>query len=195
VIPAARLAWAAAVVAASLPAHAQSLGELARREELRRRSAPRAVTTLSNADLAGVRDRGAPSDEAAPADAAAPESCYRSRSLGRCVRPEDLVSLSVAGVVTEENAPFEQEWRRDAQSLRTLIEAARGRLAGLRAAIADEERSPGERKVAGKALDTAREAIITLERQWQKLERNAADQRIPRAWIEPVPVFTSLPPQ
>lgn len=186
-ISVARLACVGTVMAVSLPAHAQSLAEVARQEELRRASAPKAVKTLSNADLR-------PSDVSVPAGAAAGESCYMSKSLGRCVEPEDLVSLSIAGA-TKKNAPFEDQWRQDAQSLRSLIDAARGRSAVLVATAADDRRSPGERKVAEKAMQTAGEAITSLERRWQKLEFNAALQQIPHAWLEPVPVFTIPAPQ
>jgi len=176
------------LIAAALPANAQSLGDVARQEEARRALAMKAVKTLSNADLS-------PSAIAQPADATPAESCYVSKSLGRCVSAEDLVSTSNAGVVTKANAPFENRWRRDAKSLRSQLETARRGVTVLEATVADEKRSLGERKVAEKALAAAQQALAGFERQWEKLERTASNQHIPRQWIEPIPTLTTRNPQ
>ncbi|MDP2389074.1 MAG: hypothetical protein Q8N52_02005, partial [Acidobacteriota bacterium] len=94
-----RAVGAAVVIAVALPAYSQSLGEVARQEEARRASAAKAVKTWSNADLG-------PSEITPPPGAAAVESCYVSKSKGRCVSPEELVSISNTGVVTTANASF-----------------------------------------------------------------------------------------
>lgn len=176
------------LIATALPAYAQSLGDVARQEEARRALATKAVKTLSNADLN-------PSSIAQPADATQAESCYVSKSRGRCVSAEDLVATSNAGVVTKANAPFENNWRRDSQSLRSQLETARSGVTVFEATVADEERSPGERKVAEKALAAAKQAVVGVERQWEKLERTATNQQIPRQWIEPIPTLTTRNPR
>ena len=48
----------------------------------------------------------------------------------------------------------------------------------------------GDRTAAEQSLPAARQALAGLQRQWEKLEKNAGNQRIPRAWLEPIPVFT-----
>ncbi len=136
-----RTVCAGVVIAAALPADAQSLGDVARQEEARRASTAKAVKTLSNADLS-------PSEIAQPAGAAPAESCYMSNSQGRCVSAEELVSISNAGVATRANAPFEPNWRREAQSIRSQLGKAQSGVVVLEAAVADEGRSPGERKAA-----------------------------------------------
>ena len=144
-----RVVCAAAVLAAALPAYSQSLGDIARQEEARRASAAKAVKALSNADLS-------PTEIAQPAGASPAESCYVSKSKGRCVSAEELVSISNAGVVTRANAPFEPNWRRDAQSIRSQLAKARSGVPTLEAVVVDERRSPGERKAAERTLATAR---------------------------------------
>ncbi len=176
------------VMAAVVPAEAQSLGDVARQEEARRASAAKAVKTLSNADLN-------PSAIAVP-DAPAPaSSCYMSKSRGRCVSAEELVSVSNAGVVTKANEPFESNWRREAQSIRAQLEKAQNGAAVLKQVLADAGRSPGEKLAAEKALAAARQAVINFEGRWETLERTAANQHIPRIWLEPVPAISTRNPE
>ena len=180
-------------IAASLtaaPAAAQSLGGIARQEEARRASVQKAPKTLSNADLD-------PSAIVAPTSAAPAEpSCYMSKSKGRCVTATEMVATSIAGVVTKENAPFEQKWRNDAEEIRSQIETRQDSIATLEAAVANEGRSASDRKALEKTLVSAREALARIEQQWESFEKAAANQRIPRVWIEPIPALTkNQPPQ
>ena len=180
-------------IAASLtaaPAAAQSLGEIARQEEARRASVQKAAKTLSNADLdpsAIVQQAGA-----APAE----PSCYMSKSQGRCVTATEMVATSIAGVVTKENAPFEQKWRNDAEEIRSQIEKTQDSIATIEAAVANEGRSASDRKALEKTLASARQALARFERQWEALETTAGNEHVPRKWIEPIPTLTkNLPPQ
>jgi hypothetical protein len=100
---------------AAAPAYAQSLGEVARQEEARRATTQKAAIVLSNSDLH-------PGEIAQPAANSPTESCYMSISKGRCVSAEEMVSNSVAGRLTKENAPFEPTWRQDAESIRSQIQ-------------------------------------------------------------------------
>jgi hypothetical protein len=178
---------AIAVSLTAAPAAAQSLGDLARQEEARRASAQKAVKTLSNADLE-------PSAIVSPAGAEPAEpSCYMSKSKGQCVSAEEMVSISVAGAVTTENAPFEKKWRRDAEELRSQIEKTQDAMATLEGIIAGGGRSPSDRKAAEKQLAGARKALDGMKRQWEVFESAAANQRIPRQWLEPVPEFARDP--
>ena len=182
----ARCAGIAAIVMAAIPAYAQSLGDLARQEEARRAAATKAAKLLSNADLR-------PQDIREPsATAAAPvESCYVSISKGGCVTAEELVSLSTDRVVTRENAPHEQEWRQEADSLRSRIVGGQRAVTALEATAADQSKSPGERKSAERSVVTSRQALAGFERQWERFEANAVLKKVPRPWIEPVPTLTT----
>lgn len=181
-----------AAIAASLaaaPVSAQSLGDIARQEEARRASVQKPAKTLSNGDLD-------PSEIAAPGSTApAGPSCYMSKSKGQCVSAEEMLSTSVAGFVTKENAPFEQTWRQDAASLRSKIESTQRNIATLEALAKNEARSPADRKGAERTLVSARQALAIDERAWEKLEKSAANQHVPRAWIEPIPTLTKNQPR
>jgi hypothetical protein len=179
---------AIAVALSAAPAAAQSLGDVARQEEARRASAQKAVKTLSNADLdssAIVASAGA-----APAE----PSCYMSKSKGQCVSAQEMVATSVAGSLTKETAPFEETFRRESKSIRTQIEKTQASIATLEAVVADEGRSVSDRKAAERTLVGVRQALVGFERQWEKLEKAAANQRIPRKWIEPIPTLTTAKP-
>jgi len=176
------------VLVTAMPAAAQSLADIARQEEVRRASAQKAVRTLSNADL----DPSAIVSHAA--EVPGEPSCYMSKSTGRCVTAGEMVTTSVDGVVTKENAPLEPTWRRDAEEIRSQIEGTHKSMATLEAVIADGRRSPGDRKAAEKTLAGTRQALASLERRWEKLEREAANQHIPRVWIEPIPALTKNQP-
>ena len=185
--PLARCAWVAAIVLAAIPAYAQSLGELARQEEARRAAATHAAKKLSNADLR-PQDITSPTS---PSSAPAAESCYMSISKGRCVTAEEMLSVSNHQVLVKKIAPLEEGWRKDAASLRSQIEGAQRAVRNLEALAADQGRSASDRKSAERSLVTARQALATYERQWEKFETNAGAEQIPRAWIEPIPTLTT----
>ena len=177
---------AVAMILAAAPAQAQSLGDLARQEEARRASTKKAVKALSNADLD-------PSAIVAPAGVAPAEpSCYMSISKGRCVNAEELVNASIAGSQTKENAPYEETYRRDADSIRSRIERTQTSIATLEQVVADDGRSVSDRRAAEKALAGALQALAGVERQWEKLERAVSNQRLPRKWLEPIPTLTTV---
>ncbi|HEX6164582.1 MAG TPA: hypothetical protein VFZ31_14525 [Vicinamibacterales bacterium] len=184
-----RLLWTAAVIAAAVPAYGQSLGEIARQEEARRAGGSKSVKTLTNASL----DPSA----IAPAAGAAPvaASCYMSIKLGRCVSADEMIANSAAGSLTRELAPLEPKWRQDAAQLRSQIERTQRSIATLETVVADGTRAASERKSAEQTLTAARQALAGFERQWVKLETTAGTQKIPRAWIEPIPALSSRAPQ
>ena len=168
------------------PAAAQSLGDLSRQEEARRAGARRAVRTLSNADLAPGAI--AQSAGATPAQA----SCYVSISKGTCVSAEEIASASAAGVLTKQNAPMEQTYRAEAESIRSQIEKTQNAISTLEPVVADQGRSASDRKGAETALLAARRTLAGAERNWEKLERAVGNERLPHKWIEPVPTLTTV---
>jgi hypothetical protein len=176
----------AALLIAATASFAQSLGDVARHEEERRATAKKAAIVLTNGSLR-------PGEVAPPAgDSPAPAlDCYVSITKGTCVSAEEMVANSIAGRLTTENAPFEPTWRRDAESIRSQIQQTRASIATLEGVIADQGRSAGDRRAAEPNLAVARTTLADLERRWEKLERNAANMKVPRAWIEPVPVLSS----
>lgn len=181
----ARCAGIAAIVLAAIPAYAQSLGDLARQEEARRAATTtKTVKTLSNADL---RPQDITDLSSAPP---VESSCFMSISKGRCVTAEEMLALSNDKVVSTKNAPLEQGWRQDAASLRTRIQGAQNTVATLAAIAADESKPAGDRTSAERQLVGARQALANYERQWEKLETNIEAEKIPHAWIEPIPTLS-----
>ena len=187
----ARCAGIAAIVMAAIPAYAQSLGDLARQEEARRAAATTTAKTLSNADLnpQDIRNSSAP--------AATDSACYMSISKGRCVSAEEMLAQSSATLVDKKKAPFEQQWRQDAKALRTDIEVAQEEIRNLERRLASDQIRPGsETRADEKALDRSRQQLVSYERKWERLETAAGVERIPHAWLEPVPALTKYqPPQ
>lgn len=177
------------MVMAALPAYAQSLGALARQEEARRGAVTtKATRTLSNADLR-------PQDVASPAPAAE-SACFMSISQGRCVTADEIVAASNAGVVVNrQNTTLEQSWRLEAASIRTRLAGAQQTVATFEAIAADESKPPSDRKTAERSLVAARQALAGYARQWEKFETAAGGMRLPRAWIEPIPAFSTRTPQ
>jgi BMFP domain-containing protein YqiC len=92
-------------------------------------------------------------------------------------------------------APSEGNWRQNAQSIRSQLETGRRRIASLEAAVANDERTPGEREVSQKALLTARRSVADIEQRWEEFEKSAATLNIPQSWIEPIPALTNRNPQ
>ena len=56
---------------------------------------------------------------------------------------------------------------------------------------ADESRSADERAVAAKGVAERRSDLAFLEKQWLKLETDAAKMTIPHEWLEPIPEISS----
>lgn len=176
-----------AVICVSLmaaPAAAQSLGDVARREEARRAAATKkALKVLSNADLAPGAVAQSGVDE---------PSCYMSKSKGTCVSAEELVASSAAGAPTKQNAPLEQTYRAEAESIRSQIENTRNAISTLEAVLADPKRLASDKKEAETGLVAGRRTLAGLERNWERLERSVANQSLPHTWIEPVPTRTTV---
>ena len=178
-----RWACAAVVMTAAIPASAQSLGEVAQKEQARRAEGTKSVKSFSNADLK-------PGEIVAPASPDSPTSpaaCYMSVSENRCVSPEELVANSSNRTETAELKRNEPLWRRDAANLRTQIEKTLAELDLLAKLVANDSRSPGERDVAEERVARLEGRLENYAARWQMLEKRAADMRVPIEWLAPVP--------
>jgi hypothetical protein len=177
----------AAVLAAALwaaaPASAQSLADVARAEEARRATAKKAVKSFSNADL-NPEDIAPPVAPAPPAAVAAGEKPANA-SPGAPDKPE-------AAVPAVEN---EEQWRRRADSIRSQLTKAQQEADAMAATAGDASRSPGERTQTARLLKQHQVMVANLERQWQRLETEAATAKIPRAWLGAAPILSTRTPQ
>jgi cytidylate kinase len=183
-----RFVWTAAAIAVAVPTYAQSLGEIARQEEVRRGTGTKSVKTLSNADL----DPSA----TAPAAAGSPVSsvsCYVSKQTGGCISAEQLLANSHAGMLKVESVSPESKWRAEAESIRSQIARTQRSIATLEAVVADPGRSAGDKRFAEQNVAAARQLLTRRERRWENFEADAANQQVPRAWIMPIPVSSPRP--
>lgn len=178
--------FAAVAVALAMPASAQSLAEVAKKEEARRAGAPKAVKSYSNADLA-------PSDVPAPKASEPAEACYESSSLNKCIPADELLTRVTANTPNVELAKEEDGWRRSAEQIRALVLRLQGEMKPLAATAADESRSAGERALAASGVARMSKSLRTQQEKWATLEKEAALKLVPHEWLEPVPPFELSP--
>lgn len=167
------------------PAAAQSLGELARREEARRASEKRAVRTFTNADL--------PTPEL-PASSTIPSAvdCYVSRSQDKCVAPDEMVANSTSAVDADPQVKTSEDVvRQQSDRIRQRLATVQEELEAISTAADDESRSPGERAAAARMAAQRDTLLNGIERQWLALEKLVADEGLPREWLGAIPVLST----
>lgn len=189
-----RVICAAVVIAASAIAapavSAQSLADVARQEEARRKNpaAKKAVKSFSNADLAASEI--APPRAAAAAAAAATEDCFKSAKDGKCAEPEKIVANSATGGAADpQQQTSEATIRRQAEQIRQRLLKAQKDFEGINATANDPARSAGERAAAARMAAQRETLMGSIENQWRALERQVADEQLPREWLDPIPLL------
>lgn len=187
----------ACVGAVAAPAHAQTLGDAAKREAERRARLTESKKVITNADLDALPSRaGAPSavrrdavlPPAAPVAADAPEG------------DDAATAASPSGAeppapVTARVKRDEQHWRERAQVIRERLTRLQSDAAGLQgrvktlnmdidAASGAERTALGAdlRETAG-ALARVEEELRQIQGEWRAFEDRAAQAKIPPAWI------------
>lgn len=195
-----RLACAALTIglfATAAPASAQALGDVARQEKERRTTAKKAVKSFSNADLNPADINKGPAAE----PTTDPAQCFESISTGKCASPEEMAknsgadSPATAANPSAEVAQKEADWKANAEGLRVAIEKAQAEYAKLDATANDSTKSPRERATAARLLAQQQPMLDGLERKWWRLEKQAEDFRVPRAWLDPRPTLRTQKPQ
>jgi len=173
-----------ALLVASAPVYSQSLGDLARQEELRRSTAKKATRSLSNGDLGS----GGTVTDSEPS-----ESCYMSISQGRCVTADELMSKS--HLASAEGKRQEPMIRQQAAAIRNELSRVRQELEQFARTAADEVRPSARRAAAADAVAKHQRILDQVEQRWVKLEKYVEQQRIPHEWLEPVPELAARKPQ
>lgn len=166
---------------AAAPALAQSLGDVARAEEARRTTAPKAKKVYSNADLG---PGGVP--EAVPPPPP-PADCYVSKQSDGCVPPEAVVENSEAALKALEEAPKEGPIRAEADTIRGELARLQAEINQLQAQQVDQSLTAARRQAATDMLAMRRGGFEGFQRRWARLEKQVRDYKLPHAWIEPVP--------
>lgn len=184
---------AIAVVTAlgAVPAAAQSLAEVARQEEARRKNpaAKKAVKSFSNADLA-------PSEIAPPPAAAPPAGCVESASQGKCVPPEEVAAKSAEVVAADPQVKTSETTIRErATRIRERLLKAQQEIDDIASTADNPSRSPGERAAAARIAGQREKMLAGIESQWRALEKQVADEELPREWLAPIPLLSTRTPQ
>ena len=167
------------------PAFPQSLADVARQEEARRATAPKAARSYSNANLGP--------GEVSATQATEPEvSCYMSVKLGRCVSADEILANTAASVTAAQNAPKEPGYRREAESIRKELAYLEKEINAL-TEQSENGLSSAKRQLANNALAMKRSQFDDALQRWAKLEKDIRNLRLPHDWIEPVPPQLSNP--
>ena len=174
---------AAAAIAA--PAYAQTLADVARKEEARRAAVKAPSKVYSNANLKA----GEVSLTSLAADEEEP--CYMSASLNKCVSADEMLAITSKNVANAELKKKEPTFRSAAQALRERIDKAQAEVATMSATAVDQKRSAAERAVAKQRIADRQTDLASLEKQWLKLEKDAEKMAVPREWLEPIPKLPS----
>ena len=180
---------------AVVPASAQSLADVARQEEARRKNptAKKAVKSFSNADLAPNEIAPPP---AAPPATDAPAGCVESASQGKCVPTEEVVAKSqdTATQADPQVKTSEATIRERATRIRERLLKAQQDLEPVRNTANDRSRSPGERAAATRMVEQGEKMIEGIEKQWRALEKQVASEELPREWLAPIPLLSTRTP-
>lgn len=183
---------AAVILTFAVPAGAQSLAELAKKEQERRKTAAPATKVYTNDDLKKIEPppgAATPADPAKPADPAA-------KPGDPAAKPGDAAKTGDAAKSDEKAAPSEAEWRARMNAAREGLrrsemfrEALQSRINGLtadfsarddpgqRAQIADaRQKALDELAQVGKDIDDGKKAISDIEEEARRAS-------VPPGWI------------
>jgi hypothetical protein len=176
------------------PAAAQSLADVARQEEARRKTAKKAVKSFSNADLAP----GEIADVQSPtAVAAKPAGCIESASQGKCVPAEEVAAANATGTAVAADPQVktsEATVRQQADLIRQRLLKVQQEFEGVNSTANDPSRSPGERAAAARMASQRETMLVGIEKQWRALEKVVSDEELPREWLGITPLFPTRTP-
>ena len=183
-----KFAIAAAVIAAlscsAASASAQSLADLAKKEEARRTAVRAQSKTLTNANL-GADPREAPApppaaDKAMVAPVGPPTGAAPAAAAAPGTASADgQAAQSPADVAKKEVQP-EAWWRTRAQQIRDRIAQARKTVDEL---TAPQSANPAQQARLDKLMKSAQDALARAEQDLKTLAMNADVAGVPATWI------------
>lgn len=193
---------AAAVLAAlalhgALPAAAQSLADIARKEAERRGSTPTPAKTYTNESLTPDFSRPPeppPATPSAQADRAPAGTVAGNAASATAADPSDTATDADQDGVTpvdqqEPQRPDdkgEEYWRSRATRIRSRLNQQNAEIAALQKRVAsfqDGAAGGPERDIATRALRKAQDDLVSLNDEWLRFERQARERNVPDAWI------------
>jgi hypothetical protein len=183
------LALVGAVLAGGL-AGAQSLADVARKEEERRKANAAAAAkktdkpkTYTNENLTAdftvpPPPPGAAAESAAVlgADKAKADAAANASAENTGGNP-DVKPMNI-------NDRGEKYWRERSAVIRGAIDTTRQQIDTFQARVNALGNDPSEQRVTQQMLTHAREALVSLEAEWENFLINARQQNVPDAWIK-----------
>lgn len=175
---------------AAMPASAQSLADVARQEEARRKNpaAKKAVKSFSNADLA-------PSEIAPPTPVVAAVKEAPAQAGDAAAPPANASADAAPAAAPAKAKTSEADIRERAGRIRERLLKAQQDLDPIRNTANDGSRSPGERAVAARMVQQGDKVLESIERQWRALEKQVEEEELPREWLDPRPILSTRIPQ
>ena len=180
---------AAAVGLSAPPLHAQSLGDVARKEAERRGTAPPATKTYTNGNLtpdftkppAPAEVAPAPPDQPAAPVASADEEAAKQKER------EEAEKWGVTPRDQQEPVPDdelkEEFWRSRAALIKARLGNQNAQILQLRQHLASLPAAGDERAIAERTLATAVANLEHLNAEWVRFEKHARDRKVPEHWI------------
>ena len=157
-----------------------TIGEVAKQNAERQRTAQAATRIYTNADLKPVAEAATSSAPAAESPAA---GGYISKSTGTMASPEEIIANSQQKLARNAVNMGEAYWRRQAASLRSELERARREVDTL--ATAPKPRTVALQRIAAHELEKWQRVLVDLEKRWTALEDSAHYANVPKTWLEP----------
>jgi hypothetical protein len=163
-------------------AAAQSLGELGRREDARRKQVSRGKV-LTDAD---IPSQPKPVPTAAPAPPAAPAKASPDSPSGGASRPQPPSDAKPNESADVKNPRDETYWREGARTIDTRLQRLRTDIAAVEGRLVQLESVPGSKResdVTSAALAKLRQELQFFIDERQRFEQKAQMSNVPLEWL------------
>lgn len=177
------------ILSATRATYAQSLAEVAKQEEERRKTIQTTGRVYTNKDV----------KEAPPAPASVPIATSAKPASDKAEQ-EAQVPSDVAGTTTEDTKTppesnvnlhrDEKHWRERASNYRTRlnnvrsnVEAVESKIEALRA-MDQTPSNRGEARLAEQDLVKFKNQLASLEKEWSRIEEQARLSKVPSSWLQ-----------
>ena len=174
----------AGVIALSAAASGQSLADVARQEEERRKATDTQARVYTNEDL-GKASQAAPVPR--PAAAAKPEATPSKAEAGKA---EGTDAAAGAPKAEANEHRDEKHWRERSRSyrerldkLRADVSAIQSRVEALQAA-AQTPAVLSDLRIAEKDLTKFKNQLGFIQKEWSQIEAKAREDKVPAAWLQ-----------
>lgn len=170
-------------------ASAQSLADIARKEEERRKAMGKATATKQGKVYTNDNlnpDFTVPVPPAPPPPAAG-ASGATGAATDKTAKPAEAGSEATGGNPDIKpiniNDRGEKYWRDRSAALRGAMDGARARINAMQGRMTLVGNDPSEAQVTRKLLESAQAELASLQTEWDNFEALAKQQNVPDAWI------------